>query len=256
MGRKDSLDCFIITAPAVMEPMGMVGEHGAPSGPSRGPGHLDLAALLSSNLSGLQAASSHSQGDPGLGHTGAQLPHGSQQDQGPGPLLSWRAWGRAQAGQSGPFSENLGVPGVSLPSHPQGGQVLKKVGGGGWGHWVPTEMDPLGQGRSSGALLMESALGLQRPAAEPGDTGPLDLKQGPQMANHLSGGQFSFLMMSEGSPFLPSPLSSLFPSYPSPLISRSPILGSLAAGWLHKAAWPSRAGRGVCPSMLGQQGAH
>ena len=112
-----------------MEPMGMVGEHGAPSGPSTGPGRLDPAALLSSNLSGLQAASSHSQGDPGLGHTGAQLPHGSQQDQGPGPLLSWWAWGRAQAGQSGPFSENLGVPGVSLPSHPQGGQVLKKVGG-------------------------------------------------------------------------------------------------------------------------------
>ena len=155
-----------------------------------------------------------------------------------------------------PFLRESGCPGVSLPSHPQGGQVLKKVGGGGWGHWVPTEMDPLGQGRSSGALLMESALGLQRPAAEPGDTGPLDLKQGPQMANHLSGGQFSFLMMPEGSPFLPSPLSSLFPSYPSPLISRSPILGSLAAGWLHKAAWPSRAGRGVCPSMLGQQGAH
>ena len=119
---------------------------------------------------------------------------------------------------------------------------------------MPTEMDLLGRGCSSEALLMESAVGLQRAAAEPGDTGPLDLKQGPQMADHLSGGQLSFLMMPEGSPFLPYPLSSLFPSYPSPLISRSPILGSLAAGWLHKAAWPSRAGRGGLPLHAGPAG--
>lgn len=137
---------------------------------------------LSSCLSGFQAASGCSQGDPGLGHAGAQLPHGSQQDRGTGPLLSWRAWGRAQTlGSQAPSQRiwvSLGPRAVALLTITSVGGRGPKEGGGGWGQWVPTEMDLLGRGCSSGALLVGSAPGLQGAAAEPGTLGPQTSRRG------------------------------------------------------------------------------
>lgn len=72
----------------------------------------------------------------------------------------------------------LGSRAVALLTITSIGRVGPKKVAGGWGHWVPTEMDLLGRGHSSGALLMESAPGLQGAAAEPGTLGPQTSRRG------------------------------------------------------------------------------
>lgn len=183
MGRKYSLDCFIITALAVMELVGMdVGAlclGGVPTQvPAEGPGPPGCRWPL---LGRPRPQTGRGQPPPWLS---AQR---IQQDRGAFPLLELAGLGKGpKCGQTGPFSEHLGAPGAwgrgqwpSSPRQPQGLQVLKKVGEA-TGHWVPLRWTCWEGNTPQRALLMEPAPRAVGSTAKAEDTAPRPQGRAPR----------------------------------------------------------------------------
>ena len=217
---------------------------------------------LSSRLSGLQAASGCSQGDPGLGHAGAQLPRGSQQDRGTGPLLSWRAWGRAQTVGNQALSQriwvSLGPRAVALLTITPIGRAGPKEGGGRlWGTGRPLRWTCWAGDTRRGHCSWN----------QPQDCREQQLSLG-HWAPRPQGGAPDSRASLWGSALLPDNARGFsLPSFPSflliPLLFISPDFKEPHSGksgcWLASQsclAQQGREGRRGCPSVMGQQGAH